>query len=585
MNRILVVFLIPFLWISPIGFTQEDQSWVQRSNDNSRILLEIVAKTAPESAAEIGMSGFDDRIVDLTPGFEEREITMLENALVAFQQRLAEENHPAVQQDLEILIESARFSIEEINLQKKYELPYYNVSGIIYRGIRTLLDEQVAPERRKASLKRLRKYAGIEPGYTPLTQLAQSNLQEHLKQSGLMAPVKEEIERDLANGPRYLAELKDLFDTYKIKGYEDPLRKLNKQILDYEDFIREVLLPGARTDFRLPQEVYSFRLRNRYGVDMPLDILEQRAKTEFRELQVHMQTLAQEIIKQKNLTARDYREVLRIVKAEQFEGEEILPVYRTMQDSIEIVVKREKIVSLPKRDIIIRLASEAESAAVPSPHMNPPRLIGNTGEMGEFILPLQYFGKEGESNLRMDDFTFRAVAWPLIVHEGRPGHELQFASVVEKGVSLARVLFAMNSVNVEGWALYMENEMLPYLPLEGQLSTLWSRLARSARAFLDPGLQSGKITPEQVLKILREDVCVSEALAQSELERYTFRAPGQATSYYCGYVRMMELRMDTELLMGDTFNRQSYHDFLLSQGTLPPRLLRKAVMEQFVGGK
>jgi uncharacterized protein (DUF885 family) len=183
----------------------------------------------------------------------------------------------------------------------------------------------------------------------------------------------------------------------------------------------------------------------------------------------------------------------------------------------------------------------------------------------------------------MDDFTFEAVSWPLTVHEGRPGHELQFASMVEKGVSLARLLFALNSVNVEGWALYMENELLPYMPIEGQFSTLWSRLARSARAFLDPGLQSGEITREQALKILREDVCLSEALAQSEIERYTFRAPGQATSYYCGYARMMELRMDTELAMGEYFSRQKYHDFLLSQGALPPELLRKAVMRQFVG--
>jgi len=545
MNRFLVIFTILFTMILTNGLTQEDLAWVQRSNENSRILLEIIAKTAPESAAEIGMAGFDDQIVDLTPGFEEREMAMLENALVALREKLTQENHPAVRQDLEILIESAQLTIEEINLQKKYELPYYNVPGIVYRGIRTLLDEQVAPERRKASLKRLRKYAGVEPGYVPLTQLAQTHLREHLEESGLMVPVKAEIEKNLANSPRFMAELNDLFDTYAIKDYEVPFGILQKQILDYDEFVKEALLSRARTDFRLPQEIYAFRLRNRYGVDMQLEDLEQRAKTEFKELQTHMQVLAQEIIKQKNLPAGDYRDVLRILKAEQFEGEEILAIYRAMQDSLEVVVKREKIVTLPERDIIIRLASEAESAMVPSPHMDPPRLIGNTGEMGEFILPLQYFGKEGESNLKMDDFTFRAVAWPLIVHEGRPGHELQFALMVEKGVSLARVLFAMNSVNVEGWALYMENEMLPYLPLEGQLSTLWSRLARSARAFLDPGLQSGKITPEQALKILQEDVCVSEALAQSELERYTFRAPGQATSYYCGYARMMELRMFT----------------------------------------
>ena len=76
------------------------------------------------------------------------------------------------------------------------------------------------------------------------------------------------------------------------------------------------------------------------------------------------------------------------------------------------------------------------------------------------------------------------------MHEGRPGHELQFASIVEKGVSTGAVAFAFNSVNVEGWALYQEAEMKPYLPLEGQLISLQHRLLRAARAFLDPGSSS-----------------------------------------------------------------------------------------------
>ena len=65
---------------------------------------------------------------------------------------------------------------------------------------------------------------------------------------------------------------------------------------------------------------------------------------------------------------------------------------------------------------------------------------------------------------RLEDFTFDAATWTLTAHEARPGHELQFASMVENGVSLARALFAFNSVNVEGWALYAEAETQPYLP-------------------------------------------------------------------------------------------------------------------------
>jgi uncharacterized protein (DUF885 family) len=66
------------------------------------------------------------------------------------------------------------------------------------------------------------------------------------------------------------------------------------------------------------------------------------------------------------------------------------------------------------------------------------------------------------------------------------------------------------------------------------------------------------------------------------VERYTFRAPGQAPSYFDGYTRLMEIRSAAEKALGPKFSVQRFHDFILSQGLLPPNLLRKAVMEDFV---
>jgi uncharacterized protein (DUF885 family) len=214
--------------------------------------------------------------------------------------------------------------------------------------------------------------------------------------------------------------------------------------------------------------------------------------------------------------------------------------------------------------------------------MQPPRLIGNTGEMGVFVLPLRVPGREGQGNLALDDFTYDAFAWPVTAHEGRPGHDLQFASLVEKGVSQARSIFAQNGVNVEGWALYAEAEVKPYLPLDGQLATLQSRLARAARALLDPSLQLGEVTRDEAIRVLREDVGLSEGLALSEVERYTFRSPGQATTYFVGYTRLMELRAEVERILGKKFDRRKLHDFLLAQGLLPPKLLRQAVYDEFI---
>jgi uncharacterized protein (DUF885 family) len=120
------------------------------------------------------------------------------------------------------------------------------------------------------------------------------------------------------------------------------------------------------------------------------------------------------------------------------------------------------------------------------------------------------------------------------------------------------------------------------MPREGQLISLQHRLLRAARAFSDPELQLGRTTPERVKQLLMDDVVLSDAMATQEVERYTFRAPGQATSYFYGYSRLLQVRNDVERAVGSRFDALKFHDFVLAQGLLPPQLLRKAVMADFV---
>jgi len=89
----------------------------------------------------------------------------------------------------------------------------------------------------------------------------------------------------------------------------------------------------------------------------------------------------------------------------------------------------------------------------------------------------------------------------------------------------------------------------------------------------------------EAYRVLEREVGLSHALAQEEVERYTYRAPGQANSYFYGYSTLIALREDTEKALsakGVKFDQKKFHDFVLAQGLLPPDLMRKAVMEDFV---
>ena len=570
--------------LAAAGSAQADTkapTWIERSNADSKVMLEVLARFNPEFASQVGVPGFDDKVIDLKPDVDARSRAALVDAKARLEKMLADEKDTNVRQDLQILIKAADLQIEGIDLNHKYMLPYQDVGQLIFNGEFALLKDDVDAKRRPAALKRLECYVGKAPGCTPITELAKAQTTARLGEKDLIGPYKGEVEQKLSNTQRYADGIRQLFTKYKLDSAEGKaaLDALDSQLKDYDAWVRATIVPRARTDFRLPEPMYAYNLKQ-VGIDIPPEQLIKEAQFEFTELRSMMQMMAPVVAKEEGIQSTDYREVLKALKKQQLGKDDVVPWYHDIIGKIEDIIRREHIITLPQRKMQMRLASEAETAAVPAPHMDPPPFINNHGEQGTFVLTMG--NPSGSKSDSYDDFTYKAAAWTLTAHEGRPGHELQFAAMVERGVSLARSLFAFNSVNVEGWALYAESEMLPYEPPSGQFVALQARLQRAARAYLDPMLNLGLITKERAHDVLRYDVGLSEAMTQQELDRYTFNSPGQATAYFYGYMRLQQTRLNTELALGKDFNRQAFNDFVIGQGLLPPEQLAEAVRTQFI---
>ena len=265
------------------ALAQSPPAWVERSNRNAQLLIAINAKYSPESAAEDGVPGIDDQTAMISTGRLREQRADLVKARAELESRFNAEKDPLVRQDLRILMDSADRDIRGLDAREKTYLPYTDVASRVFFGTKSLLDDQIAPERLAAVVVRLKKYAGMEPGLAPITAQAEERFREKLNTPGLVGPSKMAVEKDLGNTQTYINGIGLLLEKYKMQGYQEAYAKLKDQLTAYDAFVRKEVLPRAREDFRVPPAIYGIALEN-YGVDYAPDRIRAPRPSGFRRL-------------------------------------------------------------------------------------------------------------------------------------------------------------------------------------------------------------------------------------------------------------------------------------------------------------
>ena len=200
MKKGIAIFVLAF---AAMALAQQP-AWLVKSNENAQLMIRLMAKYLPEGASNQSLFEFDEQISQPTEETQVRCKLDLRTCARELQSRLDKETDLRVKQDLEILIKAADRQIRNREINDKTFLPYQNVAELVFSGEKSLLDDQVTAERRSAAVIRLRKYTGLEPGFTPITRLAEERYLAKVKTPGLLGPPKQEVEKDLANTATYI---------------------------------------------------------------------------------------------------------------------------------------------------------------------------------------------------------------------------------------------------------------------------------------------------------------------------------------------------------------------------------------------
>jgi len=164
-------------------------------------------------------------------------------------------------------------------------------------------------------------------------------------------------------------------------------------------------------------------------------------------------------------------------------------------------------------------------------------------------------------------------------HEGIPGHHLQI-SVQQRLTGLPEFrLHVVNNAYAEGWAVYAEalgKEIGFFQDPASDYGRLNLELMRAVRLVVDTGIHSEGWTREQAVAYFRESGAGDEPTIQAEIDRY-IAWPAQALSYQIGKLKILELRNRAKQQLGPRFDIRSFHDEILSGGSLPLDMLEARV--------
>ena len=428
-----------------------------------------------------------------------------------------------------------------------------------------------------ASLFRLyaREFAPLEERLGSITSRIQA-MPRFLEESKTMItkPVKLWVEIELESSKRFPMFLEDILNTGKkvldadkVETLKTAIEDAKVAITDYEKWMSETLLPMAIEEHRMGEEMFHKVIELKH---LGLSVIE------IRELgdvyldwcKKRLEELAEEI--KPGAGVEEVREIVKSDHPENFD--QVLEKYRESVAESRSFVQENGMIDIPAGEKLTDIET--------------PEYLRNTIPFAAYMMPGKYDQEqegiyivtpvEDKPEL-LKEHSYAGIV-NTSVHEGYPGHHLQL-TVSNMNPSLTQVL-VHSTETVEGWAHYCEDWMkdkgfddTPEARFVQTIDILW----RAARIIVDVDLHTKKMTMEQAIDFLVDNVGMERPSAVAEVKRYTMY-PTYQLCYLIGKHLIVGLKEEIKERMGDKFTDTFFHNTFLASGSLPVYLTRQTFL-------
>jgi len=345
----------------------------------------------------------------------------------------------------------------------------------------------------------------------------------------------------------------------------------NEAILEYRRHISGALR-GSNGRFMLGRELFEHRLRTENFLDFDCESLRAMGREILERTREDLDVLAREIDR-----SRPWAAIFEASKERTPAPGRIRGAYEQwVLVTREFILERGLATIPPGEQIELVDTPLFERQLIPYAAYLPPGPF-ETEQRGLFyVTPIDAQASPDVQQQQLFGHNVPSLI-TTVVHEAYPGHHLQLTLANRVRGKMRKL--ADNNVFAEGWALYCEEMMYeegfypdPLVRLAQLQATLW----RAARVVIDIGLHTGEMSFDDAVRMLVDDVCVEPPNAVAEVRRYTM-TPTQPSSYLIGREAILALRAEMKS-RDPRFKLGTFHDRLLSYGTIPPALIRQEML-------
>lgn len=524
--------------------------YAKRFEEISARWLEESCELFPEFGSGLGFRKFDARLGTNTPEVHRRHIALMEETLAA----LEELPEAAFAGDAWIdrrgmlaLLRSGLLAKRDLarwrtDPQQHPGTAIGSVFELVVRGADNLRGVLPAIESRLASIP-AHLAAGLECVKSPeplWTGLAEKSCQGAVE---FLEALEPELAPVSTNPVRWKSLVSSAASAFR----------------DYAKGIRRKK-QGRPGGFAIGRQRFEYLVREELGLDLSLP--EIKALGEY-QVQRHEHLLA---VAARRHGAKRARDFLENSAASWNPGKPLLEIYRETTGHLHDRLRKLGLVTLPEGDTLKVLPvppflrHQFPTAAYSAPE---PFARKQTGIFWVNDLSLA----TSDPAKQLAEIRQHHGLELTSVHEGYPGHHLQFV-VQFRHPSKWRRLFS-HAIFYEGWTMWCEKMAVEHglVDMPGaEILQLHDSLWRAHRIVIDCGLQEGSLSHSAAARRLQKGVGFTAARARADVNWYT-SSPTVPMSYLAGRLEVEKLH--ARLVCGGGWTLRRFNDWMLSHGAVP----------------